>query len=46
MPSLTPTMRLKVKRDTFFLPESNSGVYFRNNKSSFRVEGQEIVSTR
>jgi putative thiazole-containing bacteriocin maturation protein len=42
MPSLTPTMRLKVKRDTFFLPDSNSGVYFRNNKSSFRVEGQEI----
>ena len=43
MPNLTPMMRLKVKRDTFFLPDSNSGVYFRNNKSSFRVEGNEIV---
>ncbi len=39
MSNLTPMMRLKVKRDTFFLPDSNSGVYFRNNKSSFRVEG-------
>ena len=43
MSNLTPMMRLKVKRDTFFLPDSNSGVYFRNNKSSFRVEGNAIV---
>jgi len=43
MSNLTPTMRLKVKRDTFFLPDSNSGVYIRNNKSSFRVEGEAIV---
>ena len=42
MTNLTPSMRLKVKRDTFFLPDSNSGVYFRNNISSFRMEGQEI----
>lgn len=42
MTSLNPSMRLKVKRDTFFLPDSNSGVYFRNNISSFRMEGSTI----
>ncbi|MFE5426193.1 putative thiazole-containing bacteriocin maturation protein [Peribacillus simplex] len=43
MVNLTPSMRLKVKRDTFFLPEPNRGVYFRNNISSFRMEGSSIV---
>ncbi|MFY0783042.1 putative thiazole-containing bacteriocin maturation protein [Peribacillus simplex] len=43
MVNLTPSMRLKVKRDTFFLPEPNRGVYFRNNISSFRMEGSTIV---
>ncbi|CAH0344139.1 putative thiazole-containing bacteriocin maturation protein [Bacillus sp. CECT 9360] len=42
MTNLTTSMRLKVKRDTFFLPEPNSGVYFRNNLSSFRMEGSSI----
>ncbi|MEH7388291.1 putative thiazole-containing bacteriocin maturation protein [Bacillus sp. JJ1521] len=42
MTKLTPSMRLKVKRDTFFLPYANSGVYFRNNTSSFRMEGNTI----
>lgn len=42
MTSLSPSMRLKVKRDTFFLPDSNKGVYFRNNISSFRMEGSSI----
>ncbi|PFP29266.1 putative thiazole-containing bacteriocin maturation protein [Bacillus sp. AFS073361] len=42
MTSLNPSMRLKVKRDTFFLPDSNRGVYFRNNISSFRMEGSTI----
>lgn len=41
MGKLNPSMRLKVKRDTFFLPDS-SGVYFRNNVSSFRMEGEAI----
>jgi putative thiazole-containing bacteriocin maturation protein len=40
--NLTPSMRLKVKRDTFFLPDSHNGVYFRNNISSFRMEGTSI----
>jgi putative thiazole-containing bacteriocin maturation protein len=35
-------MRLKVKRDTFFLPDPNSGVYFRNNVSSFHMKGSTI----
>jgi putative thiazole-containing bacteriocin maturation protein len=43
MVNLTPSMRLKVKRDTFFLPEPNRGAYFRNNISSFRMEGGSIV---
>ncbi|PLR89831.1 putative thiazole-containing bacteriocin maturation protein [Bacillus sp. T33-2] len=42
MTNLTPSMRLKLKRDTFFLPDPNSGVYFRNNLSSFRMEGSSI----
>ncbi|MBV6716282.1 putative thiazole-containing bacteriocin maturation protein [Paenibacillus chitinolyticus] len=41
MTNLNPSMRLKVKRDTFFLPDL-SGVYFRNNVSSFRMEGEGI----
>lgn len=41
MTNLNPSMRLKVKRDTFFLPDL-SGVYFRNNVSSFRLEGETI----
>jgi putative thiazole-containing bacteriocin maturation protein len=35
-------MRLKVKRDTFFLPDPDSGVYFRNNLSSFHMKGSTI----
>ncbi|MBU8878108.1 putative thiazole-containing bacteriocin maturation protein [Bacillus sp. FJAT-29790] len=42
MTNVTPSMRLKLKRDTFFLPEPNSGVYFRNNLCSFRMEGSTI----
>lgn len=39
MTKLTPSMRLKVKRDTFFFPDSHNSVYFRNNVSSFHMEG-------
>ncbi|XXM72408.1 putative thiazole-containing bacteriocin maturation protein [Lysinibacillus sphaericus] len=42
MEKLDPSMRLKVKRDTFYLPEPDSGVYFRNNHCSFRMEGSGI----
>ncbi|CAG9623490.1 putative thiazole-containing bacteriocin maturation protein [Sutcliffiella rhizosphaerae] len=42
MANLNPSMRLKVKRDTFYLPEPNRGVYFRNNLSSFSIEGSGI----
>lgn len=34
--------RLKVKRDTFYLPDPQGGVYFRNNVNSFRMEGVSI----
>jgi putative thiazole-containing bacteriocin maturation protein len=42
MVNLAPSTRLKVKRDTFFLPEPNDGVYFRNNVGSFRLEGSAM----
>ncbi|MGM7636611.1 putative thiazole-containing bacteriocin maturation protein [Bacillus sp. Hm123] len=42
MTNLNPSMRLKVKRDTFFLPDPNRGVYFRNNVSSFHMKGSTI----
>ncbi|AZV42955.1 putative thiazole-containing bacteriocin maturation protein [Peribacillus asahii] len=42
MTKLTTYSRLKVKRDTFYLPDSQGGVYFRNNVSSFRMEGGTI----
>ncbi|MGM9923678.1 MAG: putative thiazole-containing bacteriocin maturation protein [Bacillus sp. (in: firmicutes)] len=43
MTNLAPSMCLKVKRDTFFIPDSNGGVYFRNNLYSFRMEGSTIA---
>lgn len=42
MTKLTSSSRLKVKRDSFFLPDPKGGVYFRNNESSFRMEGATI----
>jgi putative thiazole-containing bacteriocin maturation protein len=39
---LDPSMRLKVRGDTFFLPSSDGSVYFRNNIGSFRMEGSSI----
>jgi putative thiazole-containing bacteriocin maturation protein len=42
MTALKSTSRLKVKRDTFFVPDLKGGVYFRNNVNSFRLEGQTI----
>lgn len=42
MSKLNSSTRLKLKRDTFFILDSNGGVYFRNNLSSFRMEGNTI----
>ncbi|KQL46400.1 bacteriocin maturation protein [Brevibacillus choshinensis] len=42
MTNLASSMRLKVKRDTFFLPDPEGSVYFRNNVGSFRMEGSMI----
>ena len=42
MINLNPSMRLKVKRDTFFLPDPGLGVYFRNNISSFQMKGSTV----
>ncbi|MBP0726648.1 putative thiazole-containing bacteriocin maturation protein [Bacillus sp. RG28] len=42
MKSLHDSSRLKMKRDTFFLPDSTGNVYFRNNVSSFHMKGQSI----
>ncbi len=42
MTKLNPSMRLKVKGDTYFLPDPDGGVYFRNNACTFRMEGMAI----
>ncbi|RHW43416.1 putative thiazole-containing bacteriocin maturation protein [Neobacillus notoginsengisoli] len=42
MSKLNSSTRLKVKRDTFYLPDPEGGVYFRNNESSFRMKGSTI----
>ncbi|MFC5451160.1 putative thiazole-containing bacteriocin maturation protein [Paenibacillus aestuarii] len=42
MSKLTPSVRLQVKADTFFLPVPNDGVYFRNNAGTFRMQGEMI----
>ncbi|WP_135555306.1 putative thiazole-containing bacteriocin maturation protein [Paenibacillus cymbidii] len=42
MASVNPSMRLKVKGDTYFLPNSDGGVYFRNNRVSLSLEGKTI----
>lgn len=42
MTDLKPSMRPKVQGDTFFLPDQNGGMYFRNNVGSFRMEGRTI----
>ena len=42
MTKLNSSTRLKVKRDTFYLPDQEGGVYFRNNESSFRMKGSTI----
>lgn len=42
MKPLHVSTRLKMKRDTFFLPDSTGNVYFRNNVSSFHMKGQSI----
>ncbi|WP_243355303.1 putative thiazole-containing bacteriocin maturation protein [Bacillus litorisediminis] len=42
MTKLNSFSRLKVKRDTFYLPDPQGGVYFRNNTSSFRMQGSTI----
>ncbi|HYK73695.1 MAG TPA: putative thiazole-containing bacteriocin maturation protein, partial [Pseudoneobacillus sp.] len=42
MTKLNDNSRLKVKRDTYYLPDPDGGVYFRNNLSSFRMEGSTI----
>ncbi|HHT7189552.1 TPA: putative thiazole-containing bacteriocin maturation protein [Bacillus cereus] len=44
MSNLPAHAKLKANKDTFFLPDSNGGVYFRNNASSFRMDGDGIFN--
>ncbi|PFW56882.1 putative thiazole-containing bacteriocin maturation protein [Bacillus cereus] len=44
MNNLPAHAKLKANKDTFFLPDSNGGVYFRNNASSFRMDGDGIYN--
>jgi putative thiazole-containing bacteriocin maturation protein len=40
--SVNPSMCLKVKMDTFYLPDLDGSVYFRNNEGSFKMEGKSV----
>ncbi|SES41201.1 putative thiazole-containing bacteriocin maturation protein [Salipaludibacillus aurantiacus] len=42
MAKLNASARLKVNKDTFYIPDQEGGVYFRNNESSFRLKGSTI----
>ncbi|MYL64410.1 putative thiazole-containing bacteriocin maturation protein [Bacillus hwajinpoensis] len=42
MTNVQPSMRLKLQKGTFFMPEPSGSVYFRNNAGSFRMEGSTI----
>ncbi|WP_051343922.1 putative thiazole-containing bacteriocin maturation protein [Alicyclobacillus herbarius] len=42
MASVGPLSRLKVKADTFYLPNSDGAVYFRSNTGWLRMEGRGI----
>ncbi|MEN1935664.1 putative thiazole-containing bacteriocin maturation protein [Paenibacillus sp. 102] len=42
MSNLRTSTKLKMNKDTFFIPDPNGGVYFRNNSSSFRMQGSDI----
>jgi putative thiazole-containing bacteriocin maturation protein len=42
MTNLNYSMRPKLKMDTFLLYSPNGSAYFRNNESSFRMEGEMI----
>ncbi|TVY00297.1 putative thiazole-containing bacteriocin maturation protein [Paenibacillus cremeus] len=42
MSKLTPSARLQVKADTFFLPVQKDHVYFRNNVGTFHMKGEMI----
>lgn len=42
MANVSPSMRLKVKRDTVFVPNEDGSVFFRNNVGTFRMEGEMI----
>ncbi|WP_177167815.1 putative thiazole-containing bacteriocin maturation protein [Marininema mesophilum] len=43
MTSLQSSTRLKMNGDTFILPDVNGGVYLRNNRCSFRLDGEGIA---
>lgn len=42
MTTLDASVRPKVNGDTFFIPDHNGSVYFRNNMGSFKLEGESI----
>ncbi|MCP1305674.1 putative thiazole-containing bacteriocin maturation protein [Paenibacillus tyrfis] len=42
MTTLDASVRPKMNGDTFFIPDPNGSVYFRNNMGSFKLEGESI----
>lgn len=43
MTQIHSSMRIKIHADTLYLPDEKGGVYFRNNTSSFRIEGRKMI---
>jgi putative thiazole-containing bacteriocin maturation protein len=42
MSKMSGSSRLKTNKDTTFIPDSGGGIYFRNNKHSFRISGSSV----
>lgn len=40
--TILPTACLKVNQDTYYIPDENGGIYFRNQKHSFRMQGSNV----
>ncbi|MCH5584458.1 hypothetical protein MK805_05685 [Shimazuella sp. AN120528] len=39
---MLPTARLKANQDTYYVPDFEGGIYFRNHRHSFRMQGSNV----
>lgn len=42
MAAMLPSARLKTNQDTYYIPDLKGGIYFRNHKHSFRMQGSNV----